>query len=122
LREFIGREKQLPFDQHALKALCAPRALLTTEALEDRWANPQGTYQTYLAAKEVYRFLGVPDKIGIHFRRGKHELSAVDFSAMIDFADQVFFGRKSDRDFNHDPFHQKKIFSWTAPAAGGTPP
>src|SRR5205823_14582644 len=48
--EFIGRIDRLPIDQHTVKALVAPRALLSTEALDDLWANPKGTQQTYLAA------------------------------------------------------------------------
>ena len=41
LAAFVGHESQLPFDQHFLKALVAPRALLSTEALGDLWANPR---------------------------------------------------------------------------------
>ena len=40
--QFAGHEERLPFDQHFLKALIAPRPLLTTDALNDRWANPLG--------------------------------------------------------------------------------
>ena len=45
LKLYVGRENELPFDQHFLKALVAPRALLTTEALGDLWANPTGSWQ-----------------------------------------------------------------------------
>ncbi|MEI6504236.1 MAG: hypothetical protein WCP21_24755, partial [Armatimonadota bacterium] len=41
---YVDREQDLPFDQHSLKALVAPRALLSTEALADVWADPTGTY------------------------------------------------------------------------------
>jgi hypothetical protein len=40
-RQFVRDVRRLPFDQHTLKALVAPRALLTTEALGDLWANPR---------------------------------------------------------------------------------
>ena len=62
---FVGHEDRLPIDQHTLKALVAPRALLSTEGLEDLHANPRGTQQTFLAAREVYDFLGARDRIGI---------------------------------------------------------
>lgn len=62
----------LVFDQHALKALVAPRSLVSTEALGDMWANPTGACQTYRAAREVYRFLGAAERIGIWFRDGEH--------------------------------------------------
>lgn len=65
LAQFIGQEERLPFDQHTMKALIAPRALFETQALEDQWANPQGAQATHQAAKVVYDFLGVGDQIGI---------------------------------------------------------
>jgi hypothetical protein len=104
LKEFIGQEQKLPFDQHWLKAACAPRALLTTEALDDPWSNPKGTWQTYQAAAEVYGFLGVREKIGIHYRPGKHEQNAQDWEALLDFADRVLLGKKVARDFDANPF------------------
>lgn len=113
---FVDKVDRLPFDQHELKALCAPRALFETEALGDLWANPEGTRQSYAAAKEVYKFLGAPDKIAIVYREGVHAHTADDWKALLDFADQVFFGKKSDRDFDANPFPSTpKKFNWSAP-------
>lgn len=103
-RTFAGKESQLPFDQHFLKALVAPRALLSTDALGDHWANPPGTQATYLAVMPVFEFLGVPQKNGIHYREGKHEHNAEDWNALLDFADLQFFGKPSQRAFNQTPF------------------
>lgn len=115
-REFIGRVDLLPFDQHSVKALVAPRALLQTEALEDLWANPEGTQATHMAAKEVYRFLGAEDRIGIYFRDGKHEHNEGDWEVLLDFADQQFFGKASYRNYVQLAFWSSaKRFSWTAP-------
>jgi hypothetical protein len=117
-REFIGQIEKLPFDQHSVKALCAPRALLSTEALGDLWANPEGTRQSHLAAREVYKFLGASDKIAIYYREGKHEHNADDWNVLLDFADQTFFNKKSQRDWDGNPFpNATKAFSWSAPAA-----
>ncbi|MEK6794307.1 MAG: hypothetical protein AABZ39_06000 [Spirochaetota bacterium] len=104
LRDYIGKESDLPFDQHSLKALVAPRALLSTEALGDLWANPKGTYATYLAAKEVYRFLGAEEKIGIWYREGAHSHGIDDWNAFLDFADMQFFGEKAASDYATNPF------------------
>lgn len=87
LQPFVGRENELPFDQHFLKALIAPRALLTTEALDDPWANPSGTWQTHLAAAEVYELLGAREKIACKFRPGGHEHNLEDWCTFLDFAD-----------------------------------
>jgi hypothetical protein len=93
-REFVGKEKQLPFDQHSLKALVAPRALISTDANDDLWANPEGTKATYQAAKPVFEFLGASEKIFAHFREGKHDQNAEDWMALINFADFVYYGKK----------------------------
>ena len=117
-KELADREDDLPFDQHSLKAVIAPRALLTTEALADFHANPTGTWLTHRAAREVYNFVGEPDKIAIHFRAGGHEHGAEDFSTLLDFADVVFFDKQpaSKRDWNPDQFPQLPPgYSWKAP-------
>ena len=87
LRDFVGRAERLPFDQHTLKALIAPRALFTTEARGDLWANPEGTLRTHEAAQPVFDMLGASDRIAIHFREGGHEHNADDWSALLDCAD-----------------------------------
>lgn len=118
---FVGKVQRLPLDQHTLKACVAPRALLTTEALGDQWANPRGTQQTHLAAKEVYAWLGVPERIGIHFRPGKHAHNLEAFQALLDFCDAQFLSKAGDRRFDALAFPDApKVWSWTAP--GVKPP
>ena len=111
--QFIGKVTRLPFDQHTVKALVAPRALLTTEALGDLWANPKGTQQSHHAAKEVFAFLGVADRIGIHFRPGGHKHRIEDWIALLDFADWQFFGRNV---FDRRPYTDAEAgYAWKKP-------
>jgi hypothetical protein len=116
LRDFVGREETLPFDQHSLKALIAPRPLLTTESLDDPWANPEGTWQSHRAAREVYRFLGSEDKIAIQFRHGPHDHALADWVALLDFM-EVHFRRKAASDADgENPFRDLPLaHKWTAP-------
>jgi hypothetical protein len=115
-RDFIGHIDRLPFDQHTVKALVAPRASLSTEALADLWANPKGSQQSYTAAREVYKFLGAEDRIGILYRPGKHEHNADDWTALLDFADVQFFGKAVNRRFDELTFPDaEKGYSWKAP-------
>ena len=94
LREFAGRESELPVDQHFLKALVAPRALLCTEALDDEWANPVGNRATSRAAQPVFDMLGSSKSNGLHFREGGHDLTDRDWKAILDFADWHFRGKR----------------------------
>ena len=92
----LGNEACLPFDLHTVKAMIAPRALLTTDALADTWANPFGTQVTWRAAQEVFDFLGVPDRNAMHFRDGGHRFDALDWTALLDYADSVFFDKPAN--------------------------
>ena len=93
LRWFDGKEDRLPFDQHFLKALIAPRALICTEAKEDLWANPLGTQATTTAAQQAFELLSASDKNVLHFREGTHDLTPTDWQAILDFAEWHFFKR-----------------------------
>jgi len=114
----IKNENRLPFDLHIAKSLIAPRPLLCTEALEDEWANTYGTQITWQAANEVYAFLGAKGKNAIHYREGKHEFNPIDWTVLLDFADEMLKGCKGNYTypinnlyFPNAPLH----YSWKAP-------
>jgi hypothetical protein len=118
MKEFVGRVDRLPFDQHSLKALVAPRALLTTEALGDLWANPEGTQLTHTAARRVFEFLGAADRIGICFRPGQHEQNGDDWTVLLDFADLHLRGKLASRRFDICPFTDvPRACDWSAPSS-----
>jgi hypothetical protein len=118
LRGFVGSPERLPFDQHAVMALIAPRLLLTTIATEDHWANPRGAQVTHLAARRVYQFLGAPDRIAIHYRAGDHAMNDEDFTAMMDYADLHFRGRKPSVTFDQHPYPEEpRAMPWAERAA-----
>ena len=110
LFSFVGQEERMPFDAHTAKALVAPRALLNTHARHDYWANPYGTYLTHLAAEPVFRWLGVPEHLAVHWRDGGHDQGEEDWLALFDYADLVFFGKPTPRDFNASPFPEAYDF------------
>jgi hypothetical protein len=116
LKEFIGREAEMPFDQHAVKALVAPRALLCTEARGDLWANPVGTWQSQRAAAEAWRFLGAGEQLGAWYREGAHAHVFEDWKTLLDFADWRLRGLPPARDFAADPFPGlPPAHAWSAP-------
>jgi len=94
---------RLPFDQHCLIALCAPRPVLLSNATEDLWANPSGQFEMLRAAAPVYQLvakdgLGADEspevgqllnsRLGYFIRSGKHSMTATDWSAWYDYADR----------------------------------
>jgi hypothetical protein len=93
LAAYAGREANLHYDQHLLKAMVAPRALLTTDARGDLWANPSGCQHTFEAARAVYRLLGVEQRCAIVMREGGHPMQVGDWRALLDFADAQWPGR-----------------------------
>ncbi len=117
LAGYAEREHALPFDQHLLKALVAPRALLTTEALDDLWANPQGSWQTHRAAQEVYRFLGAPERIAIGNRAGGHDHAPEDWQRLLDFCDAQLRGDAARFPPQADPYPGlPPAHAWQSPA------
>ena len=85
--DYRHRDAELPYDNHFLHALAAPRGLLLTEAYEDIAANPAGTYAAAQASRKVYSLLGADSAIGWAFREGGHDHGPVDFLALLDFMD-----------------------------------
>lgn len=102
-KNFNDEVERLPFDQHGLIALCAPRPVLLTNAVEDQWANPDGQFEMLVAADPVYRLLGVEgvgqrevpatgklldSRLGYFIRLGKHSMGKEDWTVFLDFADK----------------------------------
>lgn len=116
LHEYADREEDLPFDAHMLKALVAPRTLFISEAAGDIWANPIGSWQTTMAAKEVYRFLGAEDNLFWYFRPGTHYHHLNDIQMLVNIILQKTKGAKADERFSGLPFKAPElIFDWRAP-------
>lgn len=100
----MGCEDRLPFDLHILKALIAPRSLISCEGLDDTWANPYGSYLTWKAAQPVYDLLGVSDRNRIFYRKGGHCFGAEDWHAVLDFCDEIYDGKNNGGLWQAPPF------------------
>lgn len=104
-KQFNTHTDRLPFDQHCLIALCAPRPVLLSNAVEDQWANPAGQFEMLKAAEPVYQLFGaegcaskqmpetgilVDSTLGYWIRPGKHSMTKADWEIFIQFADKHF--------------------------------
>ena len=102
---FNEQPDKLPFDQHCLVALCAPRPVLYSNAFEDQWANPDGQFEMLKGADPVYKLLKseglgaserpelqtlVASPLGYYIRPGKHSMNREDWGIFLDFADKHF--------------------------------
>ncbi|NND04879.1 MAG: acetylxylan esterase [Saprospiraceae bacterium] len=97
---------KLPFDQHSLLALAAPRPLYVASASEDLWADPHGEFLAAKEASKVYNLLGEkgledasmpaadsPSNkgvVGYHMRSGKHDITSYDWAQYLSFASRHF--------------------------------
>ena len=118
IRIFAENEAHLPFDQHFLKALVAPRGLFCIESTDDLYANPLGTFATSDAVRPVYELYGLPERNAIRFRRGGHTFSQADWTSLLDFAELTFY-RKAPED--GQSFWQLPAEITPKPNTGGEP-
>ena len=101
--EYVGKENQMPFDQHMLIALAAPRPVYIASATEDLWADPKGEFLSAVHAAPVYRLfcnngletetmpqpdISIGSAIGYHIRTGKHDVTEFDWNCFLHFADR----------------------------------
>ncbi len=115
---YQDREQELPFDCHFLKALVAPRILLVGEAASDIWTNPIGSWQTTMAAKEVFDFLGAGGNLYWYYRRGYHFHALEDVMHLVELMRRETKGIRTplNNRFFETPFEEPElIFDWKAP-------
>jgi hypothetical protein len=110
--------QRLPFDAHSVLALIAPRGLLATEGGEDRWNHPPGPALSRQAARSVYEYLGVADRIGLcHVAGAGHQLVEEQQRTILRFAERFLLdGSPSPPRFD-EPYGPapEALVPWRAP-------
>ena len=84
----MGLEAEFPLDSHTLKALIAPRSLVSIEGLDDAWSNPGGTELTWKAAQPAFDLLG-GHNLAL-FRPGGHGFGPEDWKVLMDACEKIW--------------------------------
>ncbi|MBR4172368.1 MAG: autotransporter-associated beta strand repeat-containing protein [Kiritimatiellae bacterium] len=101
---FAGKEFEMPFDQHELLALIAPRLLAVGSASQDNWAGQRGELASAVFASPAWELYGKRGMVGTnfppvevpmqegnisyHLRSGEHNLVLYDWNRYMDFVDR----------------------------------
>ena len=103
LYQFAAQVGSLPFDQHWLIALAAPRAFISLEGTDDQNCVANAVKQAIAGAKPAYDLLGASQRLGVHYAEHRHALTDEDWAALLDFSDQQLFGKTVTRRFDQFP-------------------
>ncbi|MFT6809267.1 MAG: hypothetical protein ACJA01_002503 [Saprospiraceae bacterium] len=109
--KYIGREEDLPVDQHMLLACIAPRPVYIVSGINDMWADNMGEYLSAHYATPVYELFGlkgqktlerpninepVDDRaLAYHVRSGGHGYEQFDWDQYLKFMD-FHFSKKGE--------------------------
>ncbi|MBY5958102.1 hypothetical protein KUV50_08180 [Membranicola marinus] len=101
---FNNNEEELPFDQHMLISLMAPRPVYIASAKDDEWADPRGEYLSGYYAAPAYKLYNMQtpstikspainqprmtESVSYHIRSGRHDVTRYDWAQYIRWADK----------------------------------
>ena len=103
-QKYADHEDEMPFDQHFLVSLMAPRLVYTSTKTLDSWADPVSEFETLVQASPVYQLFGKTGLqqntfslseeklhdgcIGHHHKTGEHTMDDYDWDLYMDYADK----------------------------------
>jgi len=100
---YADKEMDLPFDQHGVIGLIAPRPVFLGNARRDVWSDPNGGFRSLQGASPVYKLYNkqglIQDNLksfnpnsdlSFYIRPGTHGVVKEDWPAFLDFMDAHF--------------------------------
>jgi len=127
LKQYYGREHELPMDAHGWYGLIAPRRCLIHTAYNDGCEPTFAVERAFRAGHKVYTLLGAPEKLRVQYRAGAHN-PCTDAHRQLYFdwfdlafgrgrAEQTQFPMEYMHDFNWDTWRaQQSLAQVTAPS------
>lgn len=105
--KYVNKEHEMPFDQHYLLSLVAPRPLYIASSETDSWADPRAEFTSAYLASEIYEKvyglnglesgefpkLNEPMQKGhvaYHVKSGDHSITRYDWDVYMDYAKKQF--------------------------------
>ncbi len=113
LKNYLGRENELPVECNSLMACIAPRHLMIHTAYNDGSDPTFGVERNYLNAKKAWTFLGREKNICLSYRKGNHgPVTEEQVKHNLDYFDMAFGrGEAKASDFPEVLLHS---FDWDA--------
>ncbi len=105
-RKYADKEEAMPFDQHLLLGLIAPRPLYLSEKSFDSWCDPRAEFESLKQGSRIYELYGnrslvketmpspeqgiVLGNLGYHIKSGAHDMDEYDWERYLNFCDNHF--------------------------------
>ncbi|MDR2110500.1 MAG: alpha/beta hydrolase, partial [Spirochaetaceae bacterium] len=105
-QKYSENEDALPFDQHHLLALIAPRLIYVSSRTMDSWADPASEFKACNLASPAYRLynkiglalneMPLPEtpshegEIGYHIKTGIHDMDEYDWERYLEYCSARF--------------------------------
>ncbi len=113
----------LPHDHHELIAMIAPRAIIALGNTDYEWLGDESGYKSITAAVEVWKAMGVPERIGYDFTGGHSHCQAASSqtTAVKTFVDRFLKDGTGATNIAVKPTSSKfdldttKVIDWTTP-------
>ncbi|MDO4948505.1 MAG: hypothetical protein Q4E52_13135 [Fibrobacter sp.] len=113
-KNYDGRENTLPFDQHMLVAMVAPRPLLIIDNAGQEWLGEVPSNYCGQASKEVYDALGASDNY-TYSQEGGHAHCALpngQFDEVKDFINKFLVGKEGIKTGKIDYTKNSELIKW----------
>jgi hypothetical protein len=115
LSQFNNAVTKLPYDHHEVMAMIAPRALFVTGNPPYVWLADESGYVGCMAAKEVWKALGIPDRFGFS-KVGGHDhctLPDIQRPEVGAFVDKFLLGKDTtNTNISTNPGYTTDLSSW----------
>jgi hypothetical protein len=121
LRQFNSDPDKLPYDHHELIALIAPRPVLMIESTQIARMGAEAARIDALAAREIWKALGVADRIGVTEDNVAHCSWSQKFTPDLEvYLDKFMLGKtdSNQTEFLRSKFTDldvRKWIPWTTP-------